>query len=160
MPHYGCARGPDRTEKCRPCRENLCRISPSATPVVRVMTATSDPVDLAALRRAAAPVVAWYEQFLAGEPMPLAELDHALVELRALLPIGGRLGRALAVVATGGRDATTEETVAAFEFLRHSAGLRHIPPPPPTAARPGAAPSRRRRGRPWTQPPLPGIEAR
>jgi hypothetical protein len=127
------------------------------------MTATSDPapVDLGALRCAAAPVVAWYEQFLAGQPMPLADLDHALTGLRALPPISGRLGRALAVVAAGGRDATTEETIAALEFLRHSAGLRHVPPPAPPAAQPAVAPRRRRRrGRPWTQPPLPGIEGK
>ena len=125
------------------------------------MTATSDPapVDLAALRRAAAPVVAWYERFLAGQPMPLADLDHALTGLRTLPPVSGRLGRALAVVAAGGRDATTEETIAALEFLRHSAGLRHVPPPPAPAAEHASGPcGRRRRGRPWTQPPLPGID--
>ena len=63
------------------------------------------PVDLAVLRRAAAPVVAWYEQLLAGSPMPLVELDRALVGLKALPPLGGRLGRALATVATAGRNA-------------------------------------------------------
>lgn len=124
------------------------------------MTASGDPdpVDLGALRRAAAPVVAWYEKFLAGQPMPLADLDHALTALRALPPVGGRLGRALAVVATGGRDATTEETVAACEFLRHYAGLRHVPPDPASTATPAGAKRRSRRGRPWTQPPLPGID--
>lgn len=120
------------------------------------------PIDLAALRRAAAPVVAWYEQLLAGQPMPLAELDRALVELRELPPVGGRLGRALAMVGRAGRDATTEETIAALELLRHTAGLRHVRVPPAHDRSPGVggvARSPRRRGpRPWSQPPLPGIE--
>ena len=120
------------------------------------------PVDLDALRRAAAPVIAWYEQLLAGEPMPLASLDRALGALRTLPPVSGRLGRAMALVATGGRQATTEETIAALELLRHTAGLRHMPVPPAPDSSPGvggAARSRRRRGpRQWSQPPLPGIE--
>lgn len=121
----------------------------------------ADPVDLGALRAAAGPVIAWYEQLLAGRPMPVAELDQALVGIRALPPISGRLGKALALVASGGREATTEETVAALELLRHSAGLRHVRLPEPSSA-PGTTPpprpakgERRRRG--WTQPPLPGI---
>lgn len=114
-------------------------------------SAHDSPVDLDALRIAAAPVVAWYEQLLAGRPMPVADLDVALVGIRALPPISGRLGKALALVATGGREATSDETVAAFELLRCSAGLRSKP-----AATTG---TRRRRKRDWTQPPLPGIEA-
>src|SRR5688500_17192117 len=101
-------------------------------------------VDLGALRRAAGPVIAWYERFLAGQPMPLAALDRALGGLRALPPVSGRLGRAVALVATGGRLATTEETIAALELLRRSTGLRRLPPP--AAAQPGKP--RRRRGRP------------
>ncbi|MFP5375335.1 MAG: hypothetical protein ACLGIO_00940 [Acidimicrobiia bacterium] len=121
------------------------------------------PIDLAELRRAAAPVVAWYEGFLAGQPMPLADLDRALVDLRALPPVGGRLGRALAMVGRAGRDATTEETIAALELLRHTAGLRHVPAPPephtaPVPSPTAKAPKRRRGPRQWSQPPLPGIE--
>jgi hypothetical protein len=114
------------------------------------------PVDLDALRRAAAPVIAWYEQLLAGEPMPLASLDRALGALRALPPVSGRLGRAMALVATGGRQATTEETIAALELLRCSTGLRRVPTPAP------AEPSKpkRRGGRAgWTQERLPGLDA-
>ena len=115
------------------------------------------PVDLDALRRAAGPVIAWYEEFLAGEPMPLASLDRALGGLRALPPVSGRLGRAMALVATGGRQATTEETIAALELLRCSTGLRHAPRPP--SAPPQAPKSRRRRGRAsWTQQHLPGLD--
>ena len=126
--------------------------------------AGADPVDLGALRAAAGPVIAWYEQLLAGRPMPVAELDEALVGIRALPPISGRLGKALALVASGGREATTEETVAALELLRHSAGLRHVPLPVPSPA-PGTTPPPRpakgnRRRRDWTQPPLPGITDR
>jgi len=127
------------------------------------MTPPSDdgPVDLAALRAATAPVVAWYEQLLSGAPMPVADLDVALAGIRALPPVSGRLGRALALVATGGREATSDETLAAFELLRCSAGLRWAPPvpaSPPVGAGPGAkSPRRRRRGQ-WSQPTLPGID--
>ena len=113
------------------------------------------PIDLTALRRAAAPVIAWYERFLAGDPMPLASLDTALGGLRGLPPLGGRLGKALALVATGGRQATTEETIAALELLRHHTGLRHVPSPPSAATK---APPRRRRSRPWAQDHLPGMD--
>ncbi len=117
----------------------------------------SAPVDLDALRRAAGPVIAWYERFLAAEPMPLASLDRALGGLRALSPIPGRLGRAMALVATGGRQATTEETIAALELLRCSTGLRHLPPPPPAPALTPKA--RRRRGASsGIQQRLPGLD--
>jgi len=85
-------------------------------------TAASPPVDLAYLRASAGPVIAWYEAFLAGRPMALADLDIALRGLRGLPPIGGRLGRAVALVAAGGRQATTEETIAALERLRAAPG--------------------------------------
>jgi len=126
------------------------------------MTPPSDdsPVDLAALRAAAAPVVAWYEQLLAGVPMPVADLDVALAGIRALPPVSGRLGRALALVATGGREGTSDETLAAFELLRGSAGLRWAPPapaPPPPGAD-AKTPRRRRRRGESSQPTLPGID--
>ena len=113
------------------------------------------PVDLVALRAAVAPVRDCYEAFLAGHPLDLPRLDRALAGLRALPPVGGRLGRALAVVAVGGHDATTEETVAALDLLRASAGLR-CPPPRPVA--PASQPRRRRRNRTCSQAALPGIE--
>ncbi|MFN2607494.1 MAG: hypothetical protein ABR511_06300 [Acidimicrobiales bacterium] len=118
-------------------------------------------VDLPALRTAASPVIAWYEAFLAGRPTALADLDMALRGLRALPPIGGRLGRAVALVAAGGRQATTEETIAALERLRASAGLRATVPATPTETQqtPPAAKGRRRRTD-WTQPPLPGMGER
>ena len=118
--------------------------------------ADNPPVDLDVLRRAAGPVIAWYEQFLAREPMPLSSLDRALGGLRALPPVSGRLGRAMALVATGGRQATTEETIAALELLRCSTGLRHAAQPPTPAQPPKSG---RRRGRAsWTQQQLPGLD--
>jgi hypothetical protein len=119
------------------------------------MTATAQPpVDLVALKRAAAPVVAWYERFVGGRPMPVGELERALVGVQALPPVGGRIGRALATVANAGRSGTTEDTVAAFELLRRTAGLRHLPATPA----PGTARDKRRgRPKPWSQPPLPGM---
>ena len=118
------------------------------------------PVDLAALRAAAGPVIAWYEAFLAGRPRAVSDLDVALRGLRALPPIGGRLGRAVTLVATGGRQATTEETIAALERLRGVAGLRCTTSPAPraTEADPGASRGRRRHRSAWTQPPFPGME--
>ena len=124
------------------------------------MTPASDPdlVDLGALRTAVAPVVAWYERFLDGQPMPVADLDHALVDVRALPPIGGRLGKALGVVASGGRGASTEETVAALEVLRHSAGLRHVPRP--GAGGGGAAATAPHSARPPVDPAAPAGHQR
>jgi hypothetical protein len=124
-----------------------------------VPSAASAPVDLTALRAATAPVIAWYEGFLAGQPMGLGDLDVALQGLRALPPIGGRLGRAVTLVAAGGRQATTEQTIAALERLRASAGLRHPAPPPPAPATSASKPTRRRKAtRRWDQPPLPGMD--
>lgn len=120
--------------------------------------AGNPPVDLDVLRRAAGPVIAWYEQFLAREPMPLSSLDRALGALRALPPVSGRLGRAMALVASGGRQASTEETIAALELLRRSTGLR---PAAQQQTRAEAPRSGRRRGRAsWTQQQLPGLDGR
>jgi hypothetical protein len=124
-------------------------------------TSASAPVDLAALRTAASPVIAWYEAFLAGRPTALADLDVALRGLRTLPPVGGRLGRAVALVAAGGRQASTEETIAALERLRASAGLRATVPATPTETQqtPPVAKGRRRKTD-WTQPPFPGMGQR
>lgn len=117
------------------------------------------PVYLDALRQAAGPVIAWYEHFLAGQPMPLASLDLALTRLRALPPVSGRLGRAMALVATGGHQATTEETIAALELLRCFTGLH--PVSPPVAAKASKVKAKRgRRREPWTQEHLPGFDER
>ncbi|HEX8771119.1 MAG TPA: hypothetical protein VF711_10170 [Acidimicrobiales bacterium] len=73
------------------------------------------------------PVISWYEAFLGGGPASVADLDVALGDLRGLPPIGGRLGRAVVLVAAGGREATTEQTVPALERLRASTGLHQHP---------------------------------
>ncbi len=127
------------------------------------------PIDLVPLRAATGAAIAWYEAFLAGRPRSLAELNVALQGLRALPPMGGQLGRAVAIVAAGGSQATTEETIAALETLRSFAGLRRGPRPTtahepalagPAVSDPGAtrAITRRRRDPSWTQPRLPGID--
>ncbi len=123
-----------------------------------------DPVDLAALRAAAGPVIAWYEAFLTGGPAALADLDVALRDLRRLPPIGGRLGWAVALVATGGREATTDQTIAALERLRASTGL-HQPPARKARARSadrttstGARRASRHPTRHQIQPHLPGMD--
>ncbi len=131
------------------------------------------PIDLVPLRAATGAAIAWYEAFLAGRPRSLAELNAALEGLRGLPPMGGQLGRAVAIVAAGGSQATTEETIAALETLCSFAGLRRdepVPPAPapagpvrPEAPEPGRAstarPSKRRgQNPPWSQPTLPGID--
>lgn len=110
------------------------------------------PFDLTTLRRACAPVIAWYERFLAGQRPDVGELDDALVALRRLPSMGGRLGRAVATIVTGGGQASTQEVLVAFEHLRSTSALRMPatePPSPPRRARG----ERRRAG----QPRLPGL---
>ncbi len=129
------------------------------------------PINLVPLRAAASSVVAWYEAFLAGRPPPVEDLNVPLEGLRGLPPMGGQLGRAVAIIAAGGAQATTEQTIAALETLRAFAGLRRAEPVPSTTPEPAqpeaagsehsstAQPTRRRRqGRSWTQPRLPGID--
>ena len=80
-------------------------------------------VDLVAIAEACRPVLAWYDDFLArpqlGLATPaLARLDVALAELRSLPHCGGRIGQAIAVVASGGATCSTDRTLAALETLR------------------------------------------
>ncbi len=86
------------------------------------------PIDLAAVRAASGGVVTCYERFLAGEGIDLVQLNGALAALRRLPKLGGSVGRALTLVARGGGDASTEETIAALELLRCAPGLRTLPP--------------------------------
>ena len=102
----------------------------------------ADVVDLEALRAACAPVVALYRRLLdaGGVELDMGELDGALASMRALPPMKGRMGRALALVASGGAEASTEEVIAALDLL---------------SARPGLT-ARGREARAAPTPPLPG----
>lgn len=102
------------------------------------MAASPAPFDLTALRRACAPVITWYERFLTGQGADVRQLDDALVALRGLPPMGGRLGRAVATIVSGGAQASTPEVLVAFEDLRATAALRTPmgeTPRPPRRAR-------------------------
>jgi hypothetical protein len=118
------------------------------------MTATRtrhDIVDLVALRRACAPLACQFERFHAGGSLDVHELDAALAAVRALPPLAGRLGRALAVLAAGAA-ASPEETVAAFEVVRTTRALRC------NEAQPAGTGSRPRAGRYRVATPrLPGM---
>ncbi len=107
-------------------------------------------VDLNILRRSCAPLIAWYERFLAEGRVEIGDLDEALVALRSLPPMGGRLGRAVALLLNSGADASAKETVAALELLRTTTGLR-------TSRAPAPGPPRRRPAR-SCQLRLPGVD--
>jgi hypothetical protein len=87
--------------------------------------APADVVDLEALRAACGPVVALYRRFLdgGGVELDMGELDEALASMRRLPPMKGRMGKALALVASGGAQASTEEVIAALELLSAAPGL-------------------------------------
>ena len=118
----------------------------------------ADVVDLEALRAACRPVVALYRRFLDGgsTALDMGELDEAIASMRRLPPMKGRMGKALALVASGGAEARTEEVIAALRLLSASPGLttrrsqgRADSPPPALGPTPvgGVA-----------QPRLPGLD--
>ena len=108
-------------------------------------------INLAAVGRASRPLAGWWTRLLISGEADVDELERARRLLEALPPQPGRLGRAVALVVSGGRDATQAETVAAVELLALAAA-RSGP-----VARVRSA-SRPRWRRPVFQPPLPGIE--
>lgn len=113
----------------------------------------SAPVDLVTLRAACAPIIECYERFISDGDVDVHDLDDALAPLRRLPRIPGRLGHAIALVASGGGASSTEDTIEALELLRTTAGLRSPPPPPFSNALPQPR-LRRRRSPP---PRLPGF---
>lgn len=112
----------------------------------------SPVVDLEELRVACGPVVALYRRFLEGGRLQLDvdELDVALTEMRRLPPLGGRIGSALALVASGGAQASTEEVLAALDLLSAALGLQAAGDLP--CGFEGLA-----RAMSFAQPPLPGM---
>ena len=88
------------------------------------MKTPANHIDLVALRRACGPVIAWYERFLAEQRLDLHELNDAVEGLRLLPPVGGRLGRAMSTIVSGGQGVAIEEVVVAFELLCGATGLR------------------------------------
>jgi hypothetical protein len=119
-----------------------------------------DVVDLVAIADACAPAVACYDEIWAcaergdrPDPQTKDRLHDALRLLRGLPRCGGRLGRAITVVANGGVGSSVDETLAALEMLRATLGLR------PGASRPvPTLPSLRLVGNRPVQLGLPGFE--
>jgi hypothetical protein len=98
-------------------------------------------VDLVAIAQACAPIVTWYDGFLAGAeralaPQALARLDRDLKHLRSLPCCGGQLGRAMAVVANGTAAAGSERTLAAIETLRTTLPVGSADNHPPVSLAP------------------------
>jgi hypothetical protein len=108
-------------------------------------------VDLGAVGRACAAVVSWYDDPVAGLDPSIARLDGALVELAALPPVGGRLGRAIGLIARGGAT-DSDATIAALELLRHASTCSAMPsvPSPVSVRRPARRAARH-------DVPLPGL---
>ncbi len=117
----------------------------------------ADVVNLEQLRTACRPVVALYRRFLESGRVELdmGELDEALASMRRLPAVGGRIGRALSLVASGGAGASTEAVVAALDLLSAAPGLVVA-----AGERPASGPPREKLG-PTTgfaQPSLPGLD--
>lgn len=74
-------------------------------------------IDLAGVGRASRPLAGWWARLNTSGEADLYELKRARRLLEALPPQPGRLGRAVAVVASGGRSASEDETVAAVQLL-------------------------------------------
>ncbi|MBW3643557.1 MAG: hypothetical protein KY447_11650, partial [Actinobacteria bacterium] len=105
----------------------------------------TEVVDLVAIAEACRPVIGWYDDFLARPqlgltPPALARLDIALADLRSLPHCGGRIGQAIAVVASGGAACSTEETLAALETLRTTLAMCSPLPRVPAAPTTGSGP--------------------
>ncbi|MGI8709686.1 MAG: hypothetical protein ACR2LA_01640 [Acidimicrobiales bacterium] len=117
-------------------------------------------VDLVAIGHASAPVIECYDAMRVaverGEPLDdntKAHLRAALERLRRLPRCGGRLGRAIAVVSSGGIDFSVGDTVAALELLRATLERRGRLRAPPTQPSPLAL-----LGKAPVQLGLPGFE--
>ncbi len=89
--------------------------------------------DLGALRRACAPVARWWEDHLRGGDADPDALEAALGPTRALGPVPGRLGAALAYLVAGCPDLDYPSACAAFTHVA-AVGRGGTPPPPPATA--------------------------
>lgn len=99
------------------------------------------------VRAACAPLLGWYERFLSGDRLAIRELDQALAPIRGLAPVGGRLGRAIALLAGNDPRHDTGQVVAALELLVQMPALRTSRSASPVGRRQRAA-----------APRLPGLD--
>lgn len=103
-------------------------------------------------------LLAFYDNLLAGNEPPIEQLDNAVVELKALPEIPGRLGRDIALIADGGRGASRNDIVGSLERLRQIAAMKPNTTEPADQPTPKRKPKPKRTGEPRTpQPTLPGM---
>lgn len=99
----------------------------------------AEVIDLAALSGPAGRAIAIYDRILNGEAPSAGELDEALTALREAPRPAGRLGRDIALLVEGGRNATAADINDAFDRLRLITTIRpaatHVSPVPATAHR-------------------------
>ena len=121
------------------------------------METRDDPavIDLVRVGDACRRVVDWYDEFRSMGTGSLGDLDLALRMLGALPHMGGRVGRAIALITQGGGPSPTA-TVAAIEQLRVAASTCQ---PQATPPRPLAT-STRNSGRYDVPLPRPGTTER
>ena len=102
-------------------------------------------------------LLAFYDGLLAGEQPDIDLLDEAVIKLKALPNIPGRLGRDIALIADGGRGASRNDIVGSLERLRQVAAME--PPPPPPRQRPHSTSARRSKPKSHdqSQATLPGM---
>ncbi len=97
-------------------------------------------------------LLGFYDDLLAGNEPPIEQLDDAVVEIKALPDIPGRLGRDLALIASGGNGASRHDIVGSIERLRHIAAME-----PPPATPPATVSLTRKKHTPASQATLPGL---
>ena len=74
--------------------------------------------DLPTIRRACQPIARWWDNYRTTGQADPDRLDQALVDARALGPLPGRLGQALAYIIAGCRpDLNYADVSAAFDRL-------------------------------------------
>lgn len=87
-------------------------------------------------------ILRFYDELIAGTQPSIKQLDDAVVELKALPSIPGRLGRDIALIADGGRGASRTDIVGSLERLRQVASMN------PETNQPEEHPAKRTRRNP------------
>jgi hypothetical protein len=100
-------------------------------------------------------LLSFYDGLLAGEQPDIELLDEAVIKLKALPTIPGRLGRDIALIADGGRGASRNDIVGSLERLRQVPAMN----PPGPAAQPRSTSTRKSKPKSHdqSQATLPGM---
>ena len=103
-------------------------------------------------------VLNFYDKLIAGTQPSIKQLDDAVVQLKALPNIPGRLGRDIALIADGGRGASRNDIVGSLERLRQVAAMN--PATAPADQHPATRPGRKaKKPKPAPQATLPFEKA-